>query len=228
MSVVSQMPTQEGAVTIADRVFEDVKEAIVLGRIAQGSKISEPELARTYGISRGPLREAIGRLEACGLVDRRPNVGARVVTLSAEQLVEIYLVREALEGMAARLAAEAMTDSEITDLRSVLVRHAKGIEEDSEHAYFQQEGDLDFHFKVVLGSHNSRLVELLCDDLYQLVRLYRYQSGMRSQRGPRALQEHVHILDAIEHREPEMAEQLMRAHIRASRLNIEKLIRSVE
>lgn len=214
-------------ITIAERVFEDVKESIVLGRIAPGSKISEPELARTYGISRGPLREAIGRLEACGLVDRKANVGARVVSLSGTQLVDIYLVREALEGMAARLAAEVMTDDEIQALRAVLVRHARDIEEDAEHAYFQQEGDLDFHFRVIQGSHNARLVELLCEELYQLVRLYRYRSGMRSRRGPRALREHEHILDAIEHRQPEMAEQLMRAHIRASRQNIERLL-SVE
>ena len=211
-------------ITIAERVFEDVKESIVLGRIAPGSKISEPELARTYGISRGPLREAIGRLEACGLVDRKANVGARVVSLSGTQLVDIYLVREALEGMAARLAAEVMTDDEIQALRAVLVRHARDIEEDAEHAYFQQEGDLDFHFRVIQGSHNARLVELLCEELYQLVRLYRYRSGMRSRRGPRALREHEHILDAIEHRQPEMAEQLMRAHIRASRQNIERLL----
>ena len=215
-------------VTIAERVFEDVKETIVLGRIAPGSKISEPELARTYGISRGPLREAIGRLEACGLVDRKANVGARVVSLSGAQLVEIYLVREALEGMAARLAAEVMTDDEIRALRAVLTQHAKHIEEDTKHAYFQQEGDLDFHFQVIQGSHNARLVELLCKDLYQLVRLYRYQSGMRSRRGPRALREHEHILDAIEHRQPEMAEQLMRAHIRASRQNIERLLHAGE
>ena len=214
-------------ITIAERVFEDVKEAIVLGRIAPGSKISEPELARTYGISRGPLREAIGRLEACGLVDRKANVGARVVSLSGTQLVDIYRVREALEGMAARLAAEVMTDDEIQALRAVLVRHARDIEEDAEHAYFQQEGDLDFHFRVIQGSHNARLAALLCDDLYQLVRLYRHRSGMRSRRGPRALREHEHILDAIEHRQPEMAEQLMRAHIRASRQNIERLL-SVE
>ena len=107
--------------TLADRVFETLCVAIVQGDIPPGSKISEPELARIYGISRGPLREAIGRLEACGLVVRRPNVGARVVSLSSEQLLEIFHVREALEGMAARLAAENMTAAEIDELRADLV-----------------------------------------------------------------------------------------------------------
>ena len=211
--------------TIPDRIFSLIKEAIVEGDIPAGSKISEPELARAYGISRGPLREAIGRLEACGLVVRRPNVGARVVTLSSSQLIEIFHVREALEGMAARLAAQHMSDEEIADLRRLLGQHREQIERDTEHAYFQREGDLDFHYRIVQGSHNTRMINLLCNDLYHLVRLYRYQFGMSSKRGPRAFVEHEHIVDAIERRDAEMAELMMRAHIRASRENVERLLK---
>jgi DNA-binding GntR family transcriptional regulator len=217
------VPDSEGS-TIPDRIFSLIKEAIVEGDIAAGSKISEPELARAYGISRGPLREAIGRLEACGLVVRRPNVGARVVTLSSRQLIEIFHVREALEGMSARLAAQYMSDEEIADLRHLLGRHGEQIARDTEHAYFQREGDLDFHYRIVQGSHNTRMIDLLCNDLYHLVRLYRYQFGMASKRGPRAFVEHEHIVDAIERRDPEMAELMMRAHIRASRENVERLL----
>ena len=210
--------------TIPDRIFSRLREAIVEGDIAPGSKISEPELARAYGISRGPLREAIGRLEACGLVVRRPNVGARVVTLSSTQLLEIFHIREALEGMAARLAAQNMSDDEVADLRRLLRQHGEQIEQDTEHAYFQREGDLDFHYRIVQGSHNERMIELLCNDLYHLVRLYRYQFGMASKRGPRAFLEHEHIVDAIERRDPEMAELMMRSHVRASRENVERLL----
>ena len=222
-SLGNGLPGSENS-TIPDRVFSLIKEAIVEGDIAAGSKISEPELARTYGISRGPLREAIGRLEACGLVVRRPNVGARVVTLSSSQLIEIFHIREALEGMAARLAAQNMGTDEISDLRGLLDKHGEQIERDVEHAYFQREGDLDFHYRIVQGSHNTRMIELLCNDLYHLVRLYRYQFGMSSKRGPRAFVEHGHIVDAIERRDPEMAELMMRAHIRASRENVERLL----
>jgi DNA-binding GntR family transcriptional regulator len=219
----SVLPEAENT-TIPDRIFSLIKEAIVEGDIPAGSKISEPELARAYGISRGPLREAIGRLEACGLVVRRPNVGARVVTLSSSQLIEIFHVREALEGMAARLAAQHMSDEEIADLRRLLGQHGEQIERDAEHAYFQREGDLDFHYRIVQGSHNTRMINLLCNDLYHLVRLYRYQFGMSSKRGPRAFVEHEHIVDAIERRDAEMAELMMRAHIRASRENVERLL----
>ncbi|HEY5719944.1 MAG TPA: GntR family transcriptional regulator [Gammaproteobacteria bacterium] len=216
---------EERAVTIADKVFAQIQRAIVEGAIPPGSKISEPELARTYGISRGPLREAIGRLEACSLVVRKANVGARVVTLSSQQLLEIYHVREALEGMAARLAATAMSAEEIEDLQELLGLHGDQIAQERGSAYFQKEGDLDFHYRIVQGSHNSRLIELLCNDLYHLVRLYRYQFGMTSrQRATPAFGEHEHIVAAIANRDGEMAELLMRHHVRLSRANVERML----
>lgn len=210
--------------TIADRVFQQIRQAIVEGDIPAGSKISEPELAKNYGISRGSLREAIGRLEACNLVIRKANVGARVMTMSYEKLLDIYYVREALEGMAARLAAIHMTDDEIADLRQLLTLHGQQIEQENGLSYFQKEGDLDFHYRIIQGSKNGRLIGLLCDDLYHQMRLYRYQFGMRSQRVSRAYVEHEHIVDAIAHRDGEMAELLMRSHIRSSRKNVENAL----
>lgn len=90
--------------TLADRVCQQIVNSIVTGELLPGQKISEPGLAKLYGISRGPLREAIRRLEGWRLIERKPHVGARVVQLSAGELIEIYRVREALEGMASRLA----------------------------------------------------------------------------------------------------------------------------
>lgn len=114
------MSIEQEATTIAERVFDSLCDAIVAGDIPAGSKISEPELAKRFDVSRASLRDAIGRLEACNLVTRRPNVGARVVTLSLEELLEIYRVREALEGMAARLAAEQMSGEELDLLQALL------------------------------------------------------------------------------------------------------------
>ena len=215
----------DGAMTIAESVFRKIRQAIVEGSIPAGSKISEPELAKTYGVSRGPLREAIGRLEACSLVIRKPNVGARVMTMSTGQLLDIYFVREALEGMAARLAATHMTDEEIEKLRGLLSLHGNEIEQEQGQAYFQKEGDLDFHYRIIKGSKNDRLINLLCNDLYYQMRLYRYQFGMRGHRVPKAYNEHEHIVDAIANRDGEMAELLMRLHIRSSRKNIERLLK---
>ncbi|MES9942330.1 MAG: GntR family transcriptional regulator [Candidatus Thiodiazotropha sp. 6PLUC2] len=208
-------------ITLTDRLFDALQRAIVEGEIPQGSKISEPELARQHGVSRGSLREAIARLEARKLVERKPNLGARVVTLSYEQLIEIFQLREALEGMAARLAAQNMTEMEIEELQTLLQQHGEQIAEQRGQAYFQKQGDLDFHYRIVQGSKNNQLIALLCNDLYHLLRMYRYQFGMRSKRSQQAYEEHHYLINAITARDAEMAELLMRQHIRSSRRNVE-------
>lgn len=214
--------------TLADRVCKQIVTAIVKGELLPGQKISEPELARTYGISRGPLREAIRRLEGWRLVERKPHIGARVVKLSARELIEIYRVREALEGMACRLAAEHMTQEEIDSLKALLDTHELSIEQREGRSYFQKEGDLDFHYRIVQGSKNAKLQEMLGADLYHLVRMYRYQFSVSSSRPKRALKEHRQIIDAIEARDAELAEMLMRRHISAARQNIEEKLNANE
>ncbi|MBD3897223.1 GntR family transcriptional regulator [Halomonas sp. ML-15] len=206
--------------TLAERVFNQLQEAIVRGDLAPGAKITEPGLSKTYGISRGPLREAMRRLEVHRLIERVPHVGARVVKLSMKELLELFDVREALESMAARLAAEHMTAEEIAGLREVLALHERQDDLKRGEAYFQREGDLDFHYRIVQGSHNRMLMTILCDDLYYLVRLYRTQFSASGARPQRAFVEHHRIVDAIESGDPELAELLMRRHVSASRANV--------
>lgn len=210
-----------GISTVADRVFDQLRRAIVEGDIPAGSKLSEPVLAERFAVSRGPLREAMRRLESSNLLERRANVGARVVTLSTESLLELYQVREALEGMAARLAAERMSDAAIEELKDLIEHHRRDVAREFWQAYFQEEGDLDFHYRIVRGSGNQRLVRILCDDLYHLARMYRCQFGMKSDRARDALKEHAMVVDAIAERDGELAEWLMRRHVRASRKSVE-------
>ncbi len=210
--------------TKSETLTESLVEAIVNGEIAPGSKISEPELAKRYQVSRGPLREAIMRLEGLNLIERVPHVGARVITFSPEKLIELYAVREALEGMAARLAARHITEEELIGLKHLLSTHSNHIEEVEGSSYFHQHGDFDFHYRIIKASRNSKLISLLCNELYHLLRMYRYQSP-RSQSRPReALNEHKFILQAIENRDEELAEMLMRRHISGSRSLIEQQI----
>ena len=139
--------------TLSENVFRRIQAAIVKGDIAPGSKISEPELARTYGISRGPLREAIHRLEGQRLLVRVPHVGARVVSLNHAELIELYEIRESLEGMACRLAAERMSQADIDELRRVLDTHERDAAFQAGLGYYQQEGDYDFHYRTVSYTH---------------------------------------------------------------------------
>jgi DNA-binding GntR family transcriptional regulator len=170
------------------------------------------------------LREAIGRLEACNLVTRKANIGARVISLSKEKLLEIYHVREALEGMSARLAAENITADEIEKLQHLIKHHINEVKENEGEHYFQHTGDLDFHYYIVQASHNKHLINLLCNDLYHLMQMYRYQFGRVSNRALPAIDEHRYVLNAIIDGDGEMAELLMRNHIRKSRRNIEQML----
>lgn len=199
--------------TLADNVFDQLRTAIVSGEFPPGSKINEPQLAERYGISRGPLREAIRRLEGCKLVEIKPNAGAKVVSLNGSQAIEIYEIRESLEGLACRLAAARATPEDCASLRHLLAQHERQIESENGRGYYQQEGDLDFHFLVVQLSGNRRLFQLLCGELYHLLRLYRTQTSRQPSRPEQAFKEHHRIVDAIEEQDGELAEILMRRHI---------------
>jgi len=217
-------PNKATAITSADKVFEQLQHAIVEGDIVAGSKISEPGLAKHYQISRSTLREALNRLEKCHLIERKANVGSRVVDCTINGLLELYVTREALEGMACRQAALNMSDEEVVDIQTMLKKHAQTQDLKDGIAYYQEQGDLDFHYQIILGSHNKQLIDLICGQLYHLVRMYRCQFGMNSPRATRAFDEHAHIIQAIADRDGELAEMLMRRHIAASRKNIERKI----
>lgn len=199
--------------TLSEQVFNELKDAIIAGDLEQGSKITEDRLAKQYGISRGPLREAIRRLESIRLLVRVPHAGMRVVVLTSEIMEEIYTVREALEGMSARLAAQRMSDDDISSLSELLDKHQNSIDKSQGKHYFQREGDLDFHFRIAKASQNQWLIDLLSSELYQLLRMCRQRSGQTPARPLQALQEHRRIVEAIQMRDPELAELLMRRHI---------------
>jgi DNA-binding GntR family transcriptional regulator len=162
------------------------------------------------------------RVEGLGLIERIPHVGARVITLCEEKLIELYSVREALEGMAARLAARYITAEELMGLEGLLLTHSKHIDQVDGASYFHQHGDFDFHYRIIKASRNSKLEALLCDELYHLLRMYRYQSPRAQSRPIEALNEHKFILQAISQRDEELAEMLMRRHISGSRRLIEQ------
>ena len=215
-------PDESAARTASDRVFEALQDAIVRGVIEPGSRVGETELAERFGISRGPLREALRRLESRRLVERTPHVGIRIASLTHAALIELYYLREALEGMAARLAALNMTAAEVAGLKALLAEHERDEALKADTAYFQQEGDLDFHYRIIHGSHNQALIQLLIGELYHRIRMYRYQFSAYANRPQKAFGEHQRIVEAIEAHDGDLAEMLMRRHVSSARQNIEK------
>jgi len=210
--------------TLASRTFDSIKADIIDGELVQGTKIVESDLALKYGISRGPLREAIHRLEQIKLIVRIPHAGSRVVTLDSKMMEDIYIARESLEGMAARLAARLMPEAEIEALSALLDQHEAAIGETEGKAYFQREGDIDFHYRIAAASQNQWILENLNGELYQLIRMCRRQSGQFPSRAHTALDQHRQIASAIAQRDEELAEILMRRHISGAWNIVKKIL----
>ncbi len=202
--------------TQADRAFDLLEADIVSGRLPMGAKLGEEMLAARLGVSRGPLREALRRLEGRSLVVRTARSGVRVVSLSEDDLVELYEVRGSLEGLAARLAAERGSDAEFAELADLLERQRVRSKSNDDTDYAQGIERDDFHFRIALVSGSSRLQKLLCGDLYSLIRLCRYKTwSIPGQR--KSHSDHERILEAIQNRDGELAELLMRRHVGVAR-----------
>ena len=225
-NTVSTIGTDDSleSTTLASRTFDSIKTDIIEGELAQGTKIVESDLALKYGISRGPLREAIHRLEQIKLIVRVPHAGSRVITLDSKMMEDIYIARESLEGMAARLAARLMPEGEISALSALLDQHEAAIGKTEGKAYFQREGDIDFHYRIAAASQNQWILENLNGELYQLIRMCRRQSGQIPSRAQIALGQHRQIAAAIAQRDEELAEILMRRHISGAWNIVKKIL----
>ncbi len=195
---------------LAESILTELLARIYSGALAQGSAINEAALAEEFGVSRGPVREAVRRLQGLQLVTREPYIKARVVTLSQEGARELFEMRMALEGVAARLAAERMTPEEVNDLLRELEldrqRVLGGNADDAPKAF-------DLHERIVRGSRNNRIIDVLCGDVYHLLRMYRRRSGAVTERKSQAYAEHWQIVRALRSRDGELAESLMRSHV---------------
>ncbi|KAB0268884.1 GntR family transcriptional regulator [Microvirga brassicacearum] len=208
------------AQSLVDVVTQRLEEAIMSGEFAPGSRLSEHALATSLGVSRGPLREAIRRLEGRKLVERTPNIGVHIAVLSLKDLADLLIVREALEGMACRLAAERMTDEELSGLDQLLEEHGEQESVRAGTGYYQEGRDFDFHFRIVKASGNAQLIQMLTGDLYDLLRVYRYKSSTLDGRAAKAFQEHKAVVAALKSRDPDKAEAAMRLHVRNARMHV--------
>jgi DNA-binding GntR family transcriptional regulator len=197
--------------TLWQRVYDHLRDEIMGDRLPPGTELSEVALSRELAVSRGPIREAIGRLAAEGLVTVRPRRGAEVRSITPEELIDSYQVREALEVLAVRLAVPGITDAELADLDELVDRM-------SEHAKHGAVGDfftanVAFHELLCELSGNSKLLEV-----YRRLagEIGRFQARTLALRGSLdgSVTEHRAILAAIRLRDADKAAELTSAHIR--------------
>jgi DNA-binding GntR family transcriptional regulator len=192
----------------ADFVFETLRDAIWDGRIARGVRIREEEIARNLGVSRTPVREALQRLQQRGLLVVGAGRGLVVAELSHLQVVELYAMREILEGSAARFAAQHASDTEIEILHR-LQRELRQVKTDAMALVMLNR---QFHQAIYHAAHNQYLMQAL-ESLHDSLALLNHTT-FRMPKRKESDEEHRKIVLAIEKRDPDQAEQAARAHIR--------------
>jgi DNA-binding GntR family transcriptional regulator len=219
--------TGDGA-ALVDRLAAAIHARVLAGEFASGERLRQESLASEFGVSRTPVREALRKLQAGGVVELEPNRGAVVRGPTAREVREAYEVRAELEGLAAELAATRIRDDDLRRLRDAQAlfgrsvktllqwkrRHESGPPPEKAHREWIDGNDL-FHLAILEASGNERLRSTLADlhtsfprDLTWIV------LGESSHLLEENVAQHARILDAIERREPEAARRLMAEHIR--------------
>lgn len=209
---------------VQTQVTGALRRAIVSGLLQPGEALSEALLARRFGVSRTPVREALKQLERERLVEVVPRVGTYVRKATADEVLDALVVKEALEGMAARLLAARRGAPELAELRRVTAA-LEGAAAKGDVPQVVEE-NRRFHELIHRGSGSAKLqfqLERLLNELrvpYQrLVSL----TLSRPARLRRMLEEHRRIVSALETHDPTKAERAMRAHARASREELRRV-----
>jgi len=198
--------------SLADSVYQSLLDAILTGQLAGGAELSEVSLAAELGLSRTPVHEAIGRLAKDGLVEQTSGRQPKVVSLSSEEIAEIYEMRLLLEPAAAERAATRLEEAELAALRET----ADALDRASNSKAWAAkaiEFDIRFHDALASASGNERLRADITKYRH-LVRAFCRMSGS-SENLRDALREHREILDALEARNASGARKAMASHIKA-------------
>jgi DNA-binding GntR family transcriptional regulator len=208
---------------LRERVYQALKEMIIFKEIPPGEKLDEDSLANQLGVSRTPIRESLYRLENEGIVKIIPRRGAFIVKHSKESINEILSVREVLEGLSAREAANHITDAALEVLESLSEKFSESNVRLLSKEYLQV--DVKFHKTIIEASKNEWLISLM-NILNDHIQMLRLRTVTFQGRPEQSLSEHRRILEALKAGDPLLAESLMREHInnvRESYLkNIEK------
>ena len=204
--------------TLWERVYDHLRDEILADRLEPGTVLNEVALAQSLGVSRGPVREALGRLAAEGLVTIRPRRGAVVRALSKEEFLDAYQVREALEVMAVRLAVPRLTPDDFGAMQQLIDEMSAHAERGDVQGFF--EANTAFHEAFFDASRNRML-----KDMYRQLRgqIDRYRLRSLALRGnlQRSISEHKAILRAAKAGDVERAAHLVSEHIRVPQIRLQ-------
>jgi DNA-binding GntR family transcriptional regulator len=200
------------AASLKRQAYVGLKNAIaamdVYGSRAE-IRLDERRLAADFGISRTPVREAMAQLEREGFVRSEPRRGVYVVRKSKREVIELITVWAALEGMAARLITQEATSEEIASLRRMFATFENGAVRAHLDEYSQL--NIEFHQSIIRLSRNEALINL-AENLFTHMRMIRRKTIGEKDRADRSIRDHIHIIEALEARDTECAERLVRDH----------------
>lgn len=196
---------------LRDVIFEALRKAIVSGDIKPGERLMEVLLAEQMGVSRTPVREAIRRLEAEGLVTMTPRKGTHVSELSIKDMMDVLEVRGALDKLATGLAVKRMEPSQIKNLEAVHKQYICNVEKNNIDGAVRK--DVEFHDIIYSASGNPRLIAVatsLREHIFRFRVIYMTDTRIAEN----VLHEHEEILNAIRNNQESLASDLAEIHIR--------------
>jgi DNA-binding GntR family transcriptional regulator len=208
---IALAPLQDTS-TFADRAYTALRDVIVSIDVYDQPgevRLDERQLATDLGISRTPVREAMAQLEREGFVRSVPRRGVYVVRKTRQEVVEMITAWAALESMAARLITQNATEAEIATLRAMFAIFEDG----TLHAKLDEysEVNIRFHQAIIGLSHNRVLIDL-AENLFTHMRMIRRKTIGEQDRADRSIRDHMNIIEALEARATERAEDLVRNH----------------
>lgn len=210
---------------LRDVVFNTLRDAILTGKLVPGERLMENQLADKLGVSRTPIREALRMLELENLVELVPRKGAQVLDMNEKDVINILDLRAALESLGVKLACRKMTKEQIEELKS--------IEQEFEDAYDKEdlersvEADENFHDLIFKSTENDKLIQIINN---LRIQLYRYRiNHLKYAKANARVQEHHHsIINSIEERDADKAEQAAVEHVKYQTEFILREIRTKE
>jgi len=198
--------------SLRDRAYAAIRQAIIEADIYQHAgevRLDERQLSLSLGVSRTPIREAMTLLEQEGLLRTVPRRGIFIVRKTKRQIVEMIEMWAAIESMAARLATVNATDEEIAGLRRMFDEFRT--EAPGEHINEYSDANIAFH-QAIIALSGSHLMGQTLENLFIHVRAIRRMTISQADRASRSIVDHMNIIDALEKRDTELAERLVRQH----------------
>lgn len=202
----------DNGLSLKDKIYDSLKEAITSMNIYADDaelRLDERRLSEQLSISRTPVREALARLEQEKLVQIVPRRGVYIVRKTKVEILEMLTVWAALESMSARLITLNATNDAIASLRSLLTSYSEGQVDDHIDEY--SENNINFH-QAILRMSGNQLICDTADNLFIHIRSIRARTIGEEDRAQRSIVDHMQIVEAIEARDPDLAERLVREH----------------